>query len=104
MVKNILRKLKESDLDYIYAWGSDRDVTKYLTFQTHKNKEDTKQILDFWLNKYNERDTIRFAIENKESSEVIGMIDVVKITDEGYPEIGYVSAKKYWNQGYITEA
>lgn len=100
----ILRKLKESDLDYIYAWGSDEDVTKYVTFPTHKSKEDTKKILDYWLNEYKNSNAIRFAIENKEISEVMGMIDVVEITSDGYPEIGYASAKKYWGKGYMTEA
>ena len=31
------------------------------------------------------------------------MIDVVDI-DNGIPEIGYVSNRRYWNNGYMTEA
>ncbi|WP_025730761.1 GNAT family N-acetyltransferase [Atopobacter phocae] len=100
----VLRKLKESDLDYIYAWDSDEEVTRFVTFPVHKSKKDTEKILDFWLSKYKAPDTIRFAIEIKESSEVMGMIDVIGITSEGYPEIGYASAKKYWGKGYMTEA
>ncbi len=100
----ILRNLKESDLDPIFNWASDEDVTKYVTFPTHKTKEDTKEILDLWLNEYNKENTVRFAIESKETSEVMGMIDVPRILPEGYPEIGYISAKKYWGKGYMTEA
>ncbi|MBG9985795.1 GNAT family N-acetyltransferase [Facklamia sp. DSM 111018] len=84
--------------------GSDEDVTRFLTFPIHKTKEDTKKILDIWLSKYNEKGTNRFAIENKKASEVIGMIVVVKITPERHPEIGYVSSKKFWGMGYMTEA
>lgn len=100
----ILRKLQESDLDAIFAWASDEEVAKYVTFSTHQTKEDTRRILDLWLRQYEDEDTIRFAIVKKDSSEVMGMIDVPRITPEGYPEIGYSSAKKYWGKGYMTEA
>ncbi len=100
----ILRKLKESDLDPIFNWASDEEVTKYVTFPTHKAKEDTKEILDLWLSEYKKEKTIRFAIENKETSEVMGMIDVPRFISEVCPEIGYISAKKYWGKGYMTEA
>ncbi|MDD7733260.1 MAG: GNAT family N-acetyltransferase [Firmicutes bacterium] len=100
----ILRKLQESDLDAFFAWASDEEVSKYVTFPTHQTKEDTRRILNLWLRQYEDEDTVRFAIENKDSAEVMGMIDVPRITPEGYPEIGYCSAKKYWGKGYMTEA
>lgn len=100
----ILRKLKESDLDPIFNWASNEEVTRYVTFPPHKTKEDTKEILDLWLSEYNKKTTVRFAIENKETSEVMGMIDVPRFISEGCPEIGYISAKKYWGKGYMTEA
>ncbi|MDO4198946.1 MAG: GNAT family protein, partial [Erysipelotrichaceae bacterium] len=38
-----------------------------------------------------------------DTGELIGMIDVVGYID-GCPNIGYVSGKKYWNKGYMSEA
>ena len=35
--------------------------------------------------------------------QLIGGIDVVGYI-EGVPVIGYVSAQRYWNNGYVTEA
>lgn len=100
----LLRKLRESDLDAIFQWTSDEEVTRFVTFPIHKTKEETRKILDSWLRKDREEKAIRFAIVNKETSDVMGMIDVARITPEGYPEIGYASARKYWGNGYMTEA
>jgi RimJ/RimL family protein N-acetyltransferase len=39
----------------------------------------------------------------KENNTLIGGIDVVGYID-GVPVIGYAISRKYWNQGYMTEA
>ena len=48
-------------------------------------------------------DTYRYGIELRETGELIGMIDVVRIVD-GNPVIGYCSGRAYWGNGYMTEA
>lgn len=95
------RKFNLNDAkDMFNSWASDSDVTKFLTWNVHKNILETKQIINMWLN---EKDSIRFAIVLKENNELIGSIDVVDMKDN-VPEIGYVLAKKYWNHGYMKEA
>jgi len=100
----ILRKLKEEDAQAMFdGWCSDPDVTKYMTWNPHKNIEETRNILDEWIEDYNSPDTIRYGICLKDTMELIGAIDVVDYV-EGNPEIGYVLSKKYWNNGYMSEA
>lgn len=100
----ILRKLVAEDAAMIFEnWASDPEVTEHLSWQAHKTVETTEKILAHWLQEYEKKSTYRWGMELKDSGELIGMIDVVRYVD-GYPEVGYVSGKKFWGHGYMTEA
>ena len=99
----LLRELSESDLDDIFDWACDPEVTRFLTWNPHRSKEVTHMILDLWLKEYQNEDCYRYGIELKQSGKLIGMIDVVEY-HHGNPVIGYASNRDYWNNGYMTEA
>lgn len=99
-----LRAIEENDVRRIFeCWASDDEVTKYLTWLPHTSVDVTKRVVDSWMDDYKDPDCRRWGIELKESGKLIGMIDVVHITD-GCPVIGYVLGRNYWNRGYMTEA
>lgn len=100
----ILRPFEYTDAGAMFNnWASDDEVTKYLTWPTHKSVEDTKYILDLWIKQYEKPERINFAITLKETNELIGGIDVVGYIDKT-PVIGYNLSRKYWNNGYMSEA
>ena len=100
----ILRPFELDDAESMFNnWASDEEVTKYLTWNTHKSIEETKEVLAFWVNQYEKEERINFAIVYKENNELIGGIDVVGYL-EGVPVIGYNLSRKYWNKGIMTEA
>ena len=100
----ILRPFELDDAESMFNnWASDEEVTKYLTWNTHKSIEETKSVLAFWVNQYEKEERINFAIVYKENNELIGGIDVVGYL-EGVPVIGYNLSRKYWNKGIMTEA
>ena len=95
-----LRKLRSDDAESIFRnWASDSEVAKYVTWNVHKDMNETKAILDMWLAEYDNDNCYRYSIENKADGELIGMIDVVGYHHEN-PVIGYCS----WGNGYMTEA
>lgn len=100
----ILRPFELDDAESMFNnWASDEEVTKYLTWNTHKSIEETKQVLAFWVSQYEKEERINFAIVYKENNELIGGIDVVGYL-EGVPVIGYNLSRKYWNKGIMSEA
>ena len=99
----ILRKLQKDDAESIFKWASDPEVSRYVTWPTHERVEQTKNILNLWIKEYENPKTIRYGITLKENGELIGAIDVVDYVD-GNPEIGYCLARRYWNNGYMSEA
>ena len=99
-----LRQITMTDCEQIFScWASDKEVTKYLTWHSHKNIETTKNMVSKWVCQYKHNNCYRWGIELKETNKLIGMIDVVDYINNN-PIIGYVLGKAYWNNGYMTEA
>ena len=100
----ILRYLNDEDLESVfYNYANDDEVTKYLTWPTHRSLEDTKMIFNIWKNEDETIKKYHYFIELKETHELIGSCALAKI-ENGIPEIGYVIGKKWWNKGIMTEA
>ena len=101
--RTILREFKLGDEYEMFSnWASDPEVVKYLTWPIHENIEVTKNIVQSWVNQYQDPTTIRYGITLKDTGELVGGIDVVHFID-GVPEVGYCLAKKCWNKGIMTE-
>ena len=102
----ILRKFEISDAENMFKnWSSDSEVTKFLTWETHKSIDDSKEIISFWIHEYDKPDFYQWAIVLKDIKEPIGSISVVGKNEKlGIVHIGYCIGSKWWNQGLTTEA
>ena len=101
----ILRKVTTDDLDDMYEYGSNANVSKYVTWNTHSSISDTKAFLETVLEQYENEQAVFWGIEIKESAKLIGTIDFVSWnTKHRVGELGYVLSEKYWGQGIMTEA
>ncbi len=101
----ILRKAELNDYKAVFNnWTSDEKVSRYVTWDTHKNELDTKAYLEYVVSKYNRPLNFDWIVCLKENNEPIGQITIVNINEEGAFEIGYCFSSKYWNKGYCTEA
>jgi len=101
----ILRFMQVNDTHAIFSnINHDKDVlTYFLDKYCQEESEMTLfKTIDFCLK--NKR--YIFAIELKDSHEVIGMILQCSVPDNRFhsSEIGFAIGKKYWNKGYTTEA
>ena len=99
-----LRQFNMNDVDDLFEYASNKDITKYLTWNPHKNKEETRLLLQNQFSKY-DNNTFRWAIVYKENNKLIGSIDVVRLDKVNETaEIGYVLNSAYHNQGIMSEA
>ena len=101
-----LRRFTEEDAESMfYNWANDPEVTRYLTWPTHADVEETRQILKLWEDEYENQDCYQWAIEVNDLEQPIGSISAVNVMDRiDAVEIGYCIGKKYWHQGYTSEA
>lgn len=102
----ILRKFVIDDVEAMYHnWASKDEVTKFLPWPTHSDVEITRAVLSGWIDDYNKADCYNWAIELKETGEVIGNISVVHIKENiECTEIGYCMGTKWWGLGIMPEA
>lgn len=101
----ILRKFKLSDAEGMYyGWATDPESNKYLPWKLHDNIEETKEIIQKWIDEY-ENGSYNWIVELKSTHEIIGSICVVHNNKEDLNcEVGYCYGSKYWGNGYATEA
>ena len=101
----ILRKFKIDDYKEMFDnWASDEKVCKYVSFTPHKDYKETKEILNKWIKEY-DMGNYNFAVELKDTKEIIGNIETVSISKKNNTcELGYCYGSKYWGCGYATEA
>ena len=102
----ILRKFEAEDAFDMYKnWASDSEVTKYLSWQAHNDIKMTKQLIGFWINNYKNNNEYQWAIQYKETSEVVGNINLLEVYDKDENcEVGYCLGRKYWSKGIVSEA
>ena len=99
-----LRYLKGGDYVSLYDAWSDDEVTKFLAFDTYESIEEAKERVGIWLDRYKDEKCYRWIIERKDDGELFGVIDVVNFDGDGIPHIGYLSRRRMWGNGYMTEA
>lgn len=101
-----LRLFEQKDIDDVYEYCSDAEVTKYMPFATYKSRQDAVERIKFCLESYEKVERpILWAIEYKENGKLIGGIDFVKWDEKANcAEIGYILNRNYWNKGIMTEA
>jgi ribosomal-protein-alanine N-acetyltransferase len=101
----ILRKITIDDAEDMFYYGSNEEVSKHVTWYTHQSLSDTKEFIEFILNKYENNELSPWGIELKENGKFIGTIDYVSWQPKhNNAEIGYVISKDYWGMGIMTEA
>jgi len=100
-----LRKLNADDIDDIFRYASDDEVSRYLIWKTHKTKEDTKLFIDATLASYAAGEPGTWGIQLKSPECIIGTIGLhAWKMESSCIDIGYVIGKEYWNKGITTEA
>lgn len=101
----ILRPLQLADAESMFlGWATDMDVVKYLSWKPHISVDETKRIISYWMSNYPDPKFYVWGIQLKNGS-LIGTISIHSVHD-GFErgEVGYALMKRYWNQGYMTEA
>lgn len=99
----ILRPPKYEDAEIIYKrYASDVEVTKYLIWSPHRSVQETVAFISRCINCWEDGAAFPYIISLKSTKEIIGMIELRSTPPKA--EVGYVSAREYWGNGYMTEA
>lgn len=99
-----LREMTNKDFDSLYVVLSDSDIMQHYPYTFDEER------VSNWINKNIERYKMYgfglWAVCLKETGEMIGDcgLTIQNIDGKQLPEIGYHINKKYWRNGYASEA
>ena len=103
----ILRKFKLSDAEDMFKnYTNSEKVCEFLTWAPHGKIENTKLYLkNIVLPRYKNEDELVWALQLKETGDVIGCFDVCsQKQSKNRMMLGWVLSEKYWGQGLMPEA
>lgn len=98
----VARELSPADAADLYALNADKEVIKYTGDQPFRSVEEAKVFLENYR-EYELYGCGRWALNRKEDGAFIGWCGL-KMHDEDWVDLGFRLMRKYWGQGYATEA
>ena len=100
-----LRPVRMSDAEDMYEYSRDPEVARHVLWDAHTSIHQTRNYIRYLIRQYRNASPGTFAIALRDSGKVIGTIGFMWVhMDNRSAEVGYSLSRKYWNQGYMTEA
>lgn len=101
----LLRKVTFDDAEDLFDYGSNEEVTRFVTWDTYQTIDDALQFIEMIIGRYQNSEVAPWGIEEKATGKLIGTIDFVWWQPQHKKaEMGYALSRKYWNKGIMTEA
>lgn len=97
----LLREIRESDYEDIYKYACKPEVARYVSWNAHTNRNESKAVCKMWASQYESGNKYHWAITV--DGKMIGSIEVVKLVDD-IAYLGWTLDSTYWNNGIMTEA
>jgi RimJ/RimL family protein N-acetyltransferase len=98
----IIRSWKDSDLQPYAQLVADPDVMKFIGDGTTQTSEQARHFIQTMMAREQDRGWILWAVEHKFTAELMGFCGF-GVLDEQL-DFGWRYAKKFWGQGFGTEA
>ncbi len=100
----LLRKPRLEDAGQLFhAYASDRDAVRFLSFQAHVTEDETRDFLRHCLGEWANGTGYPYVIET--GAEPAGPVGIIHLHKRPHRvEFGFVIARPFWGQGYMTEA
>lgn len=90
---------------HVHRLAGDAAVTRFLRWQPHKSAAETRSLLEAWAAQYACGGFYNWAVVRRADGVLMGAIGAVPAEDgAGLLEPGYALGRRYWGQGYATEA
>lgn len=104
-IRLTLRQLEPADAEMMFRhWASDEQVTRFLRWDAHQTIDETKSMIQQWIDNYQNDSTYYWGIYLKDG-EMIGSIGVTISSEYDLKgALGYKIGSRWWNQGYASEA
>lgn len=101
----VLRKVNLDDVQDLFDYASDPQVTRHVLWETHTSLLDSHTYLKNMCRKYMAGAVTEWGIEMKSMRRLIGTCGFVGYEPDHFrAEVGYALGRAYWGKGIATEA
>ena len=101
----VLRPMRMKDAADIYSYASDREVSRFVLWEPHRNMSDTRAYIRSVRSLYRRGLPSSWAVVHRDSGHVIGSIGFMGYSSvHSVAEVGYSFARPFWNHGYASQA
>ena len=105
----LLREMLHTDIDGMFELDNDPEVHRYLGNNPIQTREQAAEMIESIRQQYVTNGIGRWAVIDKQTNAFLGWAGLKLITDKtnkhiNYLDVGYRLIKKYWGQGFATEA
>lgn len=100
----ILRRLAVSDAPDLFEVASQPEVTRYITWEFHRNQDDTRRFIQMVFDWYERQEVLYWGVVRKSDAKLIGTCGIFEwVVRDSRAELSYTLGRPYWGQGYATE-
>jgi ribosomal-protein-alanine N-acetyltransferase len=100
-----LRRFTLDDVDDVWEYTGDPEVTRYLILDTQPNRREATKLLEKAIAAYESLDSPIWAVDYKLENKVVGGCSMRNWERaSGRVEIAYALSRRYWQRGIMTEA
>jgi len=83
-------------------YTQDADVAKHMTWVPHRSISETELFISRCVSGWENGSVFTWVVVRRQDDQVMGMVEM---RHDGFKaDLGYVLAKSYWGNGYMTEA
>ena len=100
----LLREIRLSDRGALYASYSDAAVSGWFLDDPRVTPEVVDDILNRFISNYGDRIGLTWALESRETGELLGTCGYERVEAGGEGEIGFDLARPSWGKGLMAEA
>ena len=101
----LLRPIRESDADALFAIFSDARVSRYLSHPAWTDISSAHALVERTMTAVNTDKYVYFGIERAVDGKLIGECSLFNLMPQSRrAEVGYTLAHEAWGKGYINEA
>lgn len=102
----LLRRFEYGDRDAVlHNWAADREMQALYSEPAYQTPEAVHELLESYIQKYDDLGYYRWAAVSRESGECIGQIAYFLVDQKNhFAEIEYCIGRRFQNRGLATEA
>ena len=99
----LFRRPTMSDAEAIFrTFATDPEVTRFVSWPTHKRIDDTKAFLEFSDTTWKQSKVGPYLITSRADARLLGSTGL-QLESPHMAMTGYVFARQFWKQGFATE-